>query len=253
MPNYSMTMDHISRNIARCIELAESALQCHNNKTHQIPEKPNPRLDRAGDIFSEIDRVDVSLADCIKLAKSTVHHSLLASTTYYRPPRVPIAAASSSSSAFILSSIILQPPPRPPPSPQRPCLPRRSSPHLHAPPSLLRLLPRWYRQPPCASRLAPPSAALARIRVSTNGRRAAWSHIFWLRLARGSHEGLQVRLWTRSYCIFHCLVGLQLESVLEPCQAPSCVTWPFGGCPLPVLYNPSGGGGLGLLFLSPSR
>jgi hypothetical protein len=65
-------VDHVSRNIIGCIELAESTLQQHNKMTHRTPERPSPRLDRMGDTFSGIDRVDSSLINRIKLSKSAI-------------------------------------------------------------------------------------------------------------------------------------------------------------------------------------
>ena len=41
-------------------------------KIRTEPEKPSPRLDRSGDIFSGLDRIDSKLANCIKLAEDTL-------------------------------------------------------------------------------------------------------------------------------------------------------------------------------------
>jgi hypothetical protein len=55
------------------MKLAESALS--SSKSQQNPEVLNPPQERAGDILSGIDRVDSKLADCIKMAESTLQNT----------------------------------------------------------------------------------------------------------------------------------------------------------------------------------
>jgi len=66
-------VDCVSRNIEGYINLAESTLQHYSTKIPQVPKQPSPRLDQTGNIFSKTDRVNASLASCIKLAEDTLH------------------------------------------------------------------------------------------------------------------------------------------------------------------------------------
>ena len=58
-------VDRVSHNIVDCIDLAESSL-C-KKKIRAEPEKPSPRSDRSGDIFSGLDQID----DC--WCSSSIH------------------------------------------------------------------------------------------------------------------------------------------------------------------------------------
>ena len=55
-----------------CIKIAETALG--SSTAQQNPEVLNPPQKRSGDILSGIDRVDSKLADCIKIAESTLQN-----------------------------------------------------------------------------------------------------------------------------------------------------------------------------------
>ena len=63
-------IDRVSCSIADCIDPAESSL--HKKKIRTELEKPSPRLDRSGDIFSGLDRIDSKIADRVKLVEDTL-------------------------------------------------------------------------------------------------------------------------------------------------------------------------------------
>jgi len=62
-------VDQVSRTIAGCIKLAESALG--QTKTHQTPDNLNPQRAQTGDIFVGLD-LDSLLPDCVNIAEDTL-------------------------------------------------------------------------------------------------------------------------------------------------------------------------------------
>jgi hypothetical protein len=68
-------VDRVDDNIAKCIKLAEDALQRRDDSaspTRNRPKVPHHRPAATGDIFSGIHRVNKGIADCISLAESTM-------------------------------------------------------------------------------------------------------------------------------------------------------------------------------------
>jgi hypothetical protein len=67
-------IDRLDDNIAKCIKLAEDALQQHDDSpTQNHPKAHHHHPVTTGNIFSSIHRVIKGITDCISLAESTLH------------------------------------------------------------------------------------------------------------------------------------------------------------------------------------